>query len=118
MSNPVWPGSLPPSWGGKASRDPGDNTIRSQMEIGPAKARPRSSADTIAISFVLRLDRTEWKTLDDFYLVDCKKTLPFDWKDFADASEPTATFRFMRRPKAVHDAGPYWNVTIDMEQLP
>jgi hypothetical protein len=119
MPNPTWPGTLPVAWGGDAQRVRDDaSVLRTKMDAGPAKMRPRSTADFISTPFSFLVTTAQKETLDAFYLTTLSRTLPFDWTDFSVAALPTRTFRFVRPPRYEYRAGPYWTAIVEIEQLP
>lgn len=118
MPNPSWPAGLPQRWGGGAQRQPAGNVLRTEMDVGPPKMRRRATADFIPTSFSILLTTAEKDTLDTFYLTTLTKVLPFDWKDFSTASEPTRTFRFVKEPAYQHAGGGLWMAHLELEQMP
>ena len=68
MADAVWPASLPrgPKLGHKET--PPRPIIRTQMDVGPAKVRPRSTADVTKFeSVTLYFTRSQVATFDAFY---------------------------------------------------
>lgn len=119
MPNPTWPGTLPAEWGNDSQRARGDgNVLRTQMDVGPAKLRRRSTADFIGTAFTLVLTTTEKEALDAFYVTTLSKTLPFDWTDYSAVALPTRTFRFVKAPVYAHAGAGLWRASIELEQLP
>lgn len=75
-----WPATLPVKFlKGSYDEEIGDTVVKTSMEVGPAKRRPRSSisVDYISGSFILSL--AQRNTLVDFYKNDVKRTLKFNF---------------------------------------
>lgn len=59
---------------------PPDGTISSSMDIGPAKLRRRTTANTRPIAFRMFLKKDQVQSLDNFYLVETGGGVePFDF---------------------------------------
>jgi hypothetical protein len=119
MPNPTWPGTLPVAWGNDAQRIRDDaSVLRTNMDAGPPKMRPRATADFISTPFSFVLTTAEKEALDAFYVTTLSRTLPFDWTDFSVEALPTKTFRFVRAPRYQHIDGNLWTAFVELEQLP
>lgn len=115
MPNPLWPSTLPnPEWG--LTKEPTDNSIRSQVEAGVAKMRRRYTKPAETINATVMLTDAQMPTLDTFVKTTLKDVLPFDWTDFVAGG--TVTYRFLKRP--TYKRVSYNNVqaTLQLEQLP
>lgn len=114
---PTWPGSLPaPSPNGYQEKMP-DNTIRTEMDVGPPKIRKRSTATPRLFRLSFDMDNTDVNTLDTFFT-----TTVNDGVDSFDMDDPrngtTGTFRIIGPPDISALTGTYYRVTINMEKLP
>src|SRR5690606_30510317 len=98
MANAVWPSTLPTEPFVRSFRESlPKNTIRTQMEVGPAKVRRRSTARVKTISFILPIPRADVPTFTTFFedtLAD--GSLPFDFTH--PRTLETLTFRFLDDP--------------------
>jgi hypothetical protein len=114
----TWPASLPqvvPADEFEESAE--DNRIRTDVDAGPAKVRPRYSAEVVRVRFDLRLTLTQVGTLETFY----KTTLgygadAFDWTD--PRTGAACEFRFINRPAYRNIGGARWRTGIELERLP
>lgn len=79
----VWPPTLPQEFDKEGySRDVPDLTIRSSMDIGPAKVRYRGGNAPDTVSITLILDDTQRDTLVTFATKTVKGgALPFEFPD-------------------------------------
>lgn len=102
MANPIWPSTLPsPEYGLQISGQ--DNAVlRTNMEAGAQKMRRRLTRDVQNVRGSIYLTDAQMTTLDDFYRITLKATLPFDWTDFV--RNATATYRFTKAPTFVREA--------------
>ncbi|MFK2905005.1 hypothetical protein ISP17_13670 [Dyella ginsengisoli] len=119
MSNPTWPSTLPaPQADNSAAYAGAEEAIRTQMDAGVAKMRPRWTGTAEPFSCTVKLTQAQWATLQTFYATTLQRTLPFDWTDFRSGS--TATYRFLRKPAASYIKGLVnrWLVTLQLEILP
>lgn len=90
-----WPASLPnPSYG--LQRRPVKNTIRTNMDAGPAKVRRKSTKTTQNVRLQLELTDEQMTTLEDFVVITLKDVLTFDWTDHVTGR--TVKYRFVERP--------------------
>jgi hypothetical protein len=97
MPNPVWPASLPQDvlvdgyehlWGD------GSGALRTPMETGAAKQRPRYTATPRPFKALTEVDRTQLEALRAFWCDTLGRgALPFDW--VYPPTQATATFRFV-----------------------
>lgn len=96
-----WPATLRPNRSG-ASESPPDNTMRSNMEIGPDKVRRRTTANIRPFMFNMLLDDVGVQTLDDFYtLTTASGSLPFNFVH--PRTEETVEARFVQKPSYSYD---------------
>jgi len=101
MANATWPNGLPQillkdGYGEK----PGENTIETPVDSGPAKSRRRGTARVRHITASLLLTASERSTFETFHdstLAD--GSLPFDWVH--PLTQAAATFMFRK---------PHWTI--------
>lgn len=95
----------------------GDTTIRTDMDVGPAKVRRRltDGVDTYSCSILLDID--DWDTLKDFYKTTLAGgSLPFLFTDpFTSMNDP---FRFAAPPEAKPMGGRIFRISMVWERLP
>lgn len=119
MANPSWPSTLPAPQADNGTAYAGvEEVIRTEMDAGVAKMRPRWSGTAEPFACTLKLSQAQWSTLQAFYATTLKRTLPFDWVDFR--SGQPGTYRFLRKPAASYIKGAVdrWLVTLQLEILP
>lgn len=113
----TWPATLPPPVLNSLKESPPDNTIRSQMDKGPAKVRRRTTANIRPISFTMRLTPAQVETLDTFYDVTT-----FSGADEFDYTHPrtsaAVTARFVSPPEYSELEGVLYNCSISLEIMP
>lgn len=117
MPNPIWPESLPtaPLAEGFQETWP-DTTLRSQMDIGPAKTRPRSTAGIGKLNIAYHLTAAQYAALKDFYRIDLAGgSLRFDMTHPVTGS--TVTCRFLKPPAPVATSPQRFKVSIELEVL-
>lgn len=117
MANPTWPTTLPQPVLDSISYTPLNNTIRSQMDAGPAKMRRRFTAAGEDVTLVLMLTAEQKADLDTFIRVTLKDVLPFDWYEFRAAEQTVATYRFRQRPAYTPWGPDYWQATLNLDLL-
>ena len=115
---PAWPSTLPDSpLQDSYQEQPGANTIRTNMDTGPAKHRKRASSAPIAYEAQYLLENSLVETLPSFYDSDTEEgALTFDWPKPRDPST-TLTARFVSQP-IVSSQGGLFLVRCQMESLP
>lgn len=112
----TWPSTLKPLKG-SVQETPPENAIRSDMDVGPAKVRRRTTANIRPLTFSMRLTGAQTATLDTFYNTDTFSGVePFDFKHPRTGS--TVTARFVSPPSYQDVDGVMWDVNIDLEILP
>jgi len=108
----TWPSSL------KINKEnfretPQNNVLRSDMDVGPAKIRKRSSLNVRSVSFSLFLTDAELETLDAFYLAN--DALSFDFVH--PRTDATVSARFVQPPEySLNET--MWSVSVALEVLP
>ena len=115
----AWPGTLPViPLVEDFSESPPDVLIRTQMDAGPARVRPRYTAGVRPIMGKIRCTKTQVATLDTFYVTTLVfGSLPFDW--ISGRTGATVSYRFTKppqyKPEGTKDL---WTVTLELEVMP
>lgn len=115
----VWPGTLPviPLVAGYKESPP-DVLIRTQMDAGPARVRPRYTAGVRPIIGEIVCTPTQVATLDTFYVTTLLQgSLPFDW--ISGRTGATVAYRFVKPPTYQPDGSKeLWLVKLELEMMP
>ena len=114
----AWPSSLPQSALQQEFTESAEEvTIRSTVDVGPAKLRPRYTAEVALFQLALVLTTAQVATLDAFY----QATLVFGSEAF-DWTHPrtlaAVSMRFRSRPSYVPLGGGYWRTVLALEVMP
>ena len=118
MADIQWPTSLPQNPNDDSfGEELGENTVRTQMEVGPPKVRRRHTAavDSMPVSF--DMTDSQLATLKTFFRTTTKDgSLVFDFTHPITAA--TEEWRFLTAPK-IRYIGPDWHeVSFALEKLP
>jgi hypothetical protein len=112
----VWPPSLPQrglARGYAETPDP-SITIRSSVEVGPAKLRPRYSVESRLFTIPLVLTVTQLDTLDNFWASTLAfGSLPFDWIHMRTLAAYSYQFRAYPDPQVL--SGRKFRVDLALE---
>lgn len=108
----VWPSDLPLLRDG-FTESPVDRVIRSNMEIGPAKIRRRSTNAIRPASVKMFLTDAQLTTFDTFF--NTNDALAFTFTNPRTSVAETA--RFVNTPSYVLD-DTMWRVTVNLELMP
>lgn len=114
----VWPGSLPQKilWPGFEETFP-KRAVRSPMDSGPGKSRPRFTAAPRPIRGAVRLDATQAQTLRDFHDTTLAAgALSFDWVH--PVSGAAVTMRFTDEPRLRSRSPNIFEADLQLEILP
>jgi hypothetical protein len=120
MANAEWPASLPQGVTVSGyDETPPDGVLRTQMDVGPDKTRPRNTAEVR--KFTLRtppLTQAQLETLDTFFVTTLARgALPFDWVHPRTGAE--ATFMFKAPPRyQASSRGSRWAAIMQVELQP
>src|SRR5262245_1456135 len=111
-----WPLSLPTGFLAGTDKQTGeDNLLRSQMDIGPAKVRRRTTAGAGSLEGTLYLDQSQFDTFMQFWRQTTRSgALAFTFYG-------TVLLRFRQAPTWVNErmaSGMHYRVTINLEVLP
>lgn len=96
-----------------------NNTIRSNMEVGPAKVRRRGTSAVRPISGKIRLAASQAADLDTFYSATTQcGSIQFDWKH--PRTREVVNMRFVSPPVIVPygTEGNRWAASLQLEVLP
>jgi len=111
----AWPASLPQRFlDAGYSEEPGDNVLRSEMDVGPPKSRRRSTVAPKRITARMVMTKTQfasWKTYHEDTLAD--GTIAFDLED---ANGTTREFFTLSYSASLLDH--YYVVTLQLEYTP
>lgn len=95
------------------SESPPERTIRTNMDVGPAKVRRRTVAAVGHIGFTLWLTNAEWDTLYNFYLANDATVFNF----VHPRTGQTVKARFADVPDGSFNQT-MWDVTVQLETMP
>jgi hypothetical protein len=113
----TWPASLPYPALNTLKETPPENTIRTQMEKGPAKLRRRTTANVRPLSFTLKLTPAQVTTLDDFFTTTTfSGAVEFTYTHPRTGASVTA--RFTEPPTYSEVGGAIYNAAVALEILP
>lgn len=113
----TWPATLPKPAIGTLNETPPKNSIRSEMDKGPAKVRRRTTANVRPISFTLRLSPEQVQILDGFFINDTASgSLSFTYEH--PRTKDTVEARFVQEPSYKEFAGVKYDCSISLEILP
>lgn len=116
---PSWPATLPDYvMADGYSESAPDNTIRSDMDVGPSKARRRGTSAPVPIVARLRLTAAQRAALLTFYRTDTLDgSLTWTWVH--PVTRAAATFRFSKPPAFTAAArGQRYYADLELEILP
>lgn len=114
---PAWPASLPQAPLIGLEEEPPDTTLRTKMDAGPDKTRPRFTAGVRNFSWPIRLTDTQKTTFDDFFINDLARgALAFT--HINPTTKAVVSFRLTARPKYKLIGPTKWVVTLALEILP
>lgn len=114
----AWPLSLPQLAHADDFEEAADSVlIRTDMDAGPAKVRPRYTVEITRYRFSLLLTKAQVATLETFF----KTTIgygseAFDWID--PRTGAAASLRFTNRPAYSNVGGAVWRTALELERMP
>ena len=95
----------------------GDGALRSSMDTGPAKSRPRFTAAPRPVTARQTLTDSQAEILDAFYHTTLAMgALSFGWVH--PRTQAVATLRFTAPPRLQPAGGLYWTADYALEVLP
>lgn len=113
----VWPPSLPQQVLASDYTEAADaNTIRSEIDVGPAKLRRRYTAEIKVFQIGLVLTSAQVATLETFYDVTIGAVDAFDWAH--PRTLAAASLRFRSRPEYRAIGAGYFRASFALELLP
>lgn len=113
----VWPLSLPQQVLASDYTEAADaNTIRSDVDVGPAKVRRRYTAEVKVLQIGLVLTAAQVVTLDTFYDATLGAVDAFDWVH--PRTLAAASLRFRSRPEYRAIGASYFRAAFALEILP
>lgn len=113
----AWPGTLPSPISDGYQEIFANNVIRTEMDVGIAKIRKRSTAAPVNFQLVYNMTAAQVTTLETFY----ETTTNFGADTFTMANPRTGTtenFRFVSPPQLSIPTGVRYRVSIQFEQVP
>ena len=115
---PTWPASLPQSpLVSGFSETPPETSLRTEMEQGPAKVRRRTTAGVRQMQMSFNMTKTQVAALDTFFTSTVNSgATAFDFTHPRTTS--TVSVRFVSPPSYTPLNGEYFNVNLELEQLP
>jgi hypothetical protein len=115
---PSWPSSLPSfPLADKFQEQPPDTLLRTQMDAGPAKLRPRTTAGVRLLRLAYILSRAQVEALDQFYRADLSEgALAFGFTHPRTGGAVSCRFRAPPEYAAVN--GDYFRASLSLEVLP
>lgn len=123
MASAVWPAGLPQAPQLRALRErPPELTVRTSMDVGPAKVRRRQTAGVRTFPIEIKLTRDQVALLDEFFLDTLAGgALAFQWTQHRTGD--LIDYRFLGPPEyaplAPRQSGSeYWMATFSIEALP
>lgn len=113
----VWPVTLPEYWQVSGFKETGaDNTIRTRMDVGPAKVRRRTATNIRTVSGRMWLTNAQYTIMRTFYETDTlygSDTFTMD-----DVHGTNRTWRFTKPPEYTTVGPNNWQVTLNLEEMP
>ena len=123
MASAVWPAGLPQAPQLRALREqPPELTVRTSMDVGPAKIRRRQTAGVRRFTIEIKLTRTQLALLDEFFIDTLAGgALAFQWTQHRTGD--LIDYRFLGPPEyapmAPRQGGSeLWMATFSIEALP
>ena len=112
----TWPTSLPQEALAQGLQEAGQGAvIRSTVDVGPAKTRPRYTKEMTNVTIPLTLTRDQKDTLEAFYKTTLALgALSFTW--VFPSTGATVEFRFLSRP-GYAPAGIKWRTALALEVM-
>lgn len=115
----AWPATLPAlSELDGYQETPPDLALRSAVDAGPAKTRPRYSTGPTRLSGRLLLSAAQAEALRSFFVTaTLGGVLAFEAPQ--PRTEVVARFRFLRPPELAHlgEGGGLWRASLELEEL-
>lgn len=110
----AWPVSLPQyALADSYQESPRDILVRSSVDVGPEKRRPRYTSKPVDVSFALLMTSAQIDTFETFF----EATLNWGADDFTWIHQRTlaaATYTFAARPSYQPLGGGFWRVALQL----
>lgn len=118
MAVATWPASLPPKLDREEFEETfPETTLRTQMDIGPAKARRRFTAQVSPIRGSIVLTQDQAAALRAFYVdTVAGGASRFNWTH--PRTGAPCEMRFTAAPKLVNLGGAVWKASLQLEVMP
>ncbi|MBX4884046.1 hypothetical protein HJA90_10670 [Rhizobium bangladeshense] len=117
MTVPSWPATLPQAFLKDGySEEEADNLLASNVSVGPAKVRRRTTSDVYPITGSMMMSEAQRQIFRSFVQADTKdRAIAFT---FPDPHGGSALLVRMRQPPSYAAIGISWRVQIALEVLP
>lgn len=117
MTVPSWPADLPQEFLQDGYSEEGaDNLLATNVSVGPAKVRRRTTANVRPITGSMMMLEAQYQTFIDFVIDDIKdRAIAFT---FPNPHGGSPLLVRMRQPASVSSVGVDWRVQIGLEVLP
>lgn len=114
----TWPTSLPQRpLADSYSEAAEPSTIRTAMEIGPAKMRRRYTSEIKLFTMEFLMSTAQVATFETFFVTTLAAgSLTFDWINHR--TDAAVIYRFTARPTIQPQAPGYWLVSAELEITP
>ncbi|HRI77598.1 MAG TPA: hypothetical protein PLX33_11510 [Alphaproteobacteria bacterium] len=114
---PTFPDTLPAPLANSFQEQPANNIVRTQMDVGPAKVRRRTTSNVSSIRVAYVLSAAQVDEIQTFFAEDTAGgALGFDFTH--PRTGATVTARFNEPPQYASMNGLYYQVTVSLEVLP
>lgn len=113
----AWPGTLPDFFQVDGYTEEGaNNLIRSNMDVGPAKVRRRTTANIRSVTGRMWITAAQYTILRDYFEVtQAYGSLTFTMDD---ARGTNRTWRFVKPPRYTPNGPLEWIVQLTLEEMP
>lgn len=113
----TWPTTLPDPLLAGYTRSPQPTTLRTPMDVGPAKVRRRATTRVEAINFSLHLTSAQRATLETFFRTTLEDgALTFDWVDHDTGA--AVVYSFVAPPVYTPLGADRFTATLQLELQP
>lgn len=122
MASQSWPAGLPQNIRIPTNHQPGEQSIRTQMDAGPNKVRRRYTAVEEPFTTVMVMNGQDYQDFQNFYNTTLEGgSLRFDWEN--PVNDNTVEMRFTAPPQGEIISGGSatertWRVQMELEIMP
>lgn len=114
---PTFPDTLPSPLANSLQEQLPNNIVRTQMDVGPAKVRRRTTANVRSLRMTYVLNKDQAADLEAFFFNDTAGgALSFDYTH--PRTGDTVSARFTEPPQISSLNGIYFQISISLEVLP